>query len=154
MTKETKLKYLRRFRFISLPAVVLLVGWFTMGAVGHLYTVRARPVRLADSRISLFDYGKRPSLENYLSVIRQRTIFKQSVIYETRTKEVTNALGDLAFSGVVRQGQKLRAFISNKKTSQSSLYSVGETVGDLEIQEIRDDRVIFRHGDESLELIR
>jgi hypothetical protein len=81
-------------------------------------------------------------------------MFKPSIIYETKKSEVTNVLGDLVFLGVMRDGANIQALIQNKKSGQSSFYTPGQALDDLAIQEIKDDKVVFKHGEETLELVR
>lgn len=97
---------------------------------------------------------KRPPLEEYLAVLGRREMFKESLIYETKKPEVVNALGDLVYLGMIQDKQSPRAFIMNTKSKQSAIYSSGEAIEDLQILEIRNDRIRFQHGSEVLDLIR
>jgi hypothetical protein len=93
-------------------------------------------------------------LDSYLGVIRSREMFKLSIVYETKKSEVINVLGDLIFLGVVRDGSAIQACIMNKKSGQSSFYKPGQALEELEIQEIAEDKVVFKHGEEILQLSR
>jgi hypothetical protein len=148
------IRILRRIRAILTPVFVLLLLWFFWGAVGGLYTVRPRATRRDTGGVAdVARKGLRP-IDDYLASMARREMFKQSVIYETKEKEVVNALGDLQFLGVVTDKGVSRAFIMNTKTGQTATFSVGENVDDLKIDKIQSDRVVFSHGKERLELIR
>jgi hypothetical protein len=81
-------------------------------------------------------------------------MFKPSIIYVTNKDAVTNVLGDLVFLGVVRNGASIQALIQNKKTGVSSFYAPGQALEELEIQGIQADKVVFKHGEETLNLVR
>jgi hypothetical protein len=144
---------LPQIRISLLVCFSLSAVWFLVAVLGDVYMVRPQPLRTQPPSQTGLDYGPRKPLADYLSVTR-REMFKQSVLYETKAKEVINILGDFIFLGVIREGDVLRAFVLNTKTSQSTIYSVGQTIGDVQIQEIREDRLILTHGSETLELAK
>lgn len=154
MDSEKKILMLRRVRLLSLPLTALLLAWFVWGFVGDLYAVHARPIHAGAAGAEDLPTQARQPLEAYLAVLGQRTMFRPSVLYETKKNEVVNVLGDLKFLGTIRDGGGLRAFILNSKSGMSAFHAKDERLEDLQIQEIREDRVIFRHGEETLELAR
>jgi hypothetical protein len=153
MDNDVRGNVLRWTSRIGWPVFGALLALLLWAAVGNPYTVVPQPTRLPPVDPDIAPRAREP-LSAYLGVVRRREMFRQSVVYEVKKKEVANIVGDLVFMGTVQQGDRKRAFILNKKSGQSAFYAVGEVVGDLEIKEIRDDRIVFGHGNETLELLR
>lgn len=154
MDKWTKISLLTKVQAMAVPLFILLGVWTGYALWGDPYRLHARPISVRPHFATGIEYKTNRPLEEYLPVVKSREMFKPSIIYETKKSEVTNVLGDLAFLGVVHDGANVQALLQNKKSGQSSFYSKGQTLDDLVIQEVRDDKVIFKHGDEALELIR
>lgn len=149
-----RILFLQRARLICLPVLALMLVWTVWATFGDLYEVHLQPTRRRLTNGRGIDIGPRKPLNVYLSAMRQREMFKQSVMYEVKKSEVVNILEGLTFLGIISEADKSRAFILNTKTGQSSLYSQGENIEDLTIKEIHPDRLVLEHGEEVLELIR
>ena len=154
MDKEAKIFLLRRIRVVGLPLFLVLAAWFAWALAGDPYGLHGRPPALRRAVASAIEIRPRPPLEDCLQVAQAREMFKPSILYETKKNETVNVLGDLSFLGVVRSGGTVQAFIMNKKSGQSAFYVKGQTLEDLEIQEIQEGKVIFKHGEEMLDLVR
>ena len=154
MDKQIWMRLLLRTHTVGLPAFLLLSAWTLFALLGDPYALQRQPGAARQRFAPEIAYKPHPPVEEYLRVVRSREMFKPSIIYETKKSEVTNVLGELVFLGVVRDGANIQALIQNKKSGQSSFYSSGQALEDLEIQEVRDDKVVFKHGEEVLELVR
>jgi hypothetical protein len=131
-----------------------LMGLWVWAWAGNLYAVKTRGQLRPGNSAEGIRYEERPPIENYLSVMQKRQMFKPGVFYATKPKEVTNILADFSFLGVMRNGSQVRAFIQNSKTNSATLYSVNESLGDVVVKEIYDDRVVLQHGEEVLQLTK
>ena len=154
MNDEMRTRILRWISRIGWPVFGILLALLLWAALGEPYAVTPQSTRLPQLDERDFSSGPSQPLPAYLEAVQRREMFRQSVIYEVKKKNVVDLLGGLSYLGVVQQGGTKRAFITNTKSGQSTFYSVNEALGDLEIQAIQEDRVIFRHGNETLELIR
>lgn len=154
MDSEKRILFLSRIRLVSLPIFFLLLAWSVFAFLANPYVPRVRPPLARKDIGAAIAYKARPLLDDCLRVMQSREMFKPSVLYETKKSEVVNVLGDLSFLGVMRSGDSIQALIMNKKSMQSSFYTQGQILNDLEIKEIQEDKITFRHGEETLELIR
>jgi hypothetical protein len=145
---------LLRFRLSSFICFFLLLVWLLLAVFGDIYLIRPQALRALPAQKTGIDYGQRKPVGEYLSLVGRREMFKQSVLYETKSKEVVNALDGFVFIGVMGEGKTLQSFILNSKTNQTDICKVGDNIGDCKIQEIREDAVIVIHGEETLELRR
>ncbi|MEN6626640.1 MAG: hypothetical protein ABFD69_10470 [Candidatus Sumerlaeia bacterium] len=144
---------LQRATYALIVVTVCLVLLLVLGSVGNIYQAQARTPRRAVPNLDDAPTDL-PDVQKYLSIAQGREMFKQSVVYETKKGPTVNILEGIQFLGVTKRGQSVRAVLFNSKTGVSSSYAPGEMMGDLKIDEIRDDRVILSHGAEKLELIR
>jgi hypothetical protein len=110
--------------------------------------------RLVESGYPTLVVKKPQPIDHYLNTLSRREMFKASVLYETKKPETVSVLGDLVYLGAIREKGVPRAFIMNNKSKQSSIYGKGESIDDLQITDIADDRVTFQHGSETLQLVR
>lgn len=54
---------------------------------------------------------------------------------------------------VVTQQGEARAYLEDPRTGALRVYAPGDTVGDSQIEAIREDRVVLRRGDELIQLL-
>lgn len=142
---------------INLILIILAAGLAALlfwGSVGNLYQVHSNTAKRAPVTLNQSQANDIPAVQKYIVAAQQREVFKQSVIYETKKGPAVNILDGIQFLGVTMRGDSIRAVLFNSKTGTSSSYAPGEMMGDLKINEIRADRVVFSHGAETLELIR
>jgi len=142
-----------RARQLGLIAFALAVAWSAYALATNTYIVQPVVSRAQRTDGLDIEYAERRPAGDYVAAVRKREMFKASVLYRTKEKAVVDALEGLVYLGLVRQGGVARAFIQNSVTSQSSMYSEGETVGDARIEQILGDRIIFTRGDARLELL-
>ncbi|MEQ8819166.1 MAG: hypothetical protein RLY93_02905 [Sumerlaeia bacterium] len=143
---------LKRTRVILILLCLAALGWMVYALTAEPYRIRAGSAPYPPPP----DVSKRyvpKALNEYAAPLRQREMFRQSLLYETRRTEVVNVLGSFQFLGVSGKGPAAKAFIYNKESGQSALYGVGELLGDLTVEAVRDDRVVFSHQGERLELV-
>jgi len=146
--------FVLRVRNILVLSFLSLLGWQLWALTGIPYRDRVMTRKNTDVySIPVQDRSPKP-LPELLGVASSREMFKPSVFYATKEAVKVDILANLVFLGVVQQGKERRAFIQNTETKQANLYSKGDMLGDIQIQEIQDDRVILAHGEEKLELMK
>lgn len=134
-------------------AALLAAGWLGFALVADPWALPEAGFP-APAPVQVASEDGPGALEPVLQTARRREMFRQSVLYAAEEKQRVDVLGDYQFVGVSAQGERRRAFVLNRKTGRSSLLAVGETLGDLRLEEIQTDRLVLTHKGEKLELIR
>jgi len=142
---------------VSVAVIFLFLGW-------SLRTSKAVPVsselglsgRVKKSDTSAEAEAVKP-YSYYGETIEKRDIFRPS--FSGNTKGTANAVvsakemaKDLNLVGIVA-GKNPHAIIEDKKDGKTLLVNKGDTVGDLRVEEIQEDRVILSYQGEQMDLV-
>lgn len=92
----------------------------------------------------------------YSEKIGTRELFKPSLIKEKEKEEKRVTLEDLiaplALIGII-SGEHPQAIIEDKKTNKTHFLEKGGKVGQIEVEEIFEDKVILNYGEQKAELV-
>ncbi len=98
----------------------------------------------------------RKPYNHYSSEIEKRNIFGPSLQAELETPSIdTQALREafqnLILVGII-SGKNPQAIIEDKKEGKTHFINVGDTIGQLQVEDIREDKVILNYRGERLDL--
>ena len=103
--------------------------------------------------VSYEPFELRP-FEYYEKALTKKLVFQPPRYEESMIEARKDGVGSLELLGITGTEGNWRALIKNKETETCSLYTVGQMIGDLQIESIKNDGVILKHGENRVELKR
>ena len=97
--------------------------------------------------------GPRP-FDYYEKSLKSKLVFQPPRYEDAMITSRGSKMGSLQLLGITGSEDNRRALIKDGETESCALYSVGQFIGDLKIETITDNSVVFGHGENKVELKR